>query len=77
MGVGRAYTLPNATQIAGIGGFTMSQDPSRVAPAGDDALSGTPEPWERWETTLVLGSIAVGLVGLVLLGWLVDRFILP
>jgi len=43
----------------------------------DDALSGRPEPWERWETTLVLGSIAVGFVGLVLLGWLVARFILP
>ena len=39
-------------------------------------LSGAPEPWERWETTLVLGSIAVGAVGLVVLGWLVDRFIL-
>jgi hypothetical protein len=45
--------------------------------SGDNALSGAPEPWERWETSLVLGSIAVGLVGLVVLGWLVDRFILP
>jgi hypothetical protein len=43
---------------------------------GDDALSGAPEPWERWETRLVAGSIAVGLLGLVVLGWLVDRFIL-
>jgi hypothetical protein len=49
--------------------------PQQAAP-GDDALSGAPEPWERWETTLVLGSIAVGLIGLVVLGWLVDRFIL-
>jgi hypothetical protein len=55
----------------------MSQDPSPAAPPGEDALSGPPEPWERWETWLVLGSIAVGVVGLVLLGWLVDRFILP
>ena len=47
------------------------------ATASDDALSGVPEPWERWETTLVLGSLAVGLAGLVLLGWLVARFILP
>lgn len=45
--------------------------------AGQNALSGQPEPWEPWETKLVLGSIAVGAVGLVLLGWLVDRFILP
>jgi hypothetical protein len=54
----------------------MTHDvPQPAAP--DEALSGAPEPWERWETTLVLGSIAVGFVGLVLLGWLVDRFILP
>ena len=55
----------------------MSQDLSRGAAPGEDALSGAPEPWEHWETTLVLGSIALGAVGLVLLGWLVDRFILP
>lgn len=55
----------------------MTHDvPPQVAPA-DDALSGAPEPWESWETGLVLGSIIVGLVGLVVLGWLVDRFILP
>jgi hypothetical protein len=43
----------------------------------EDALSGAPEPWEPWESRLVLGSIAIGAIGLVLLGWLVDRFILP
>jgi hypothetical protein len=55
----------------------MTHDGPQQTAAGDDALSGTPEPWERWETSLVLGSIAVGFVGLVLLGWLVARFILP
>ena len=55
----------------------MAHDEPQQAPSGDDALSGAPEPWERWETSLVLGSIAVGLTGLVLLGWLVDRFLLP
>lgn len=54
----------------------MTRDMPDPSP-GDDALSGAPEPWERWETTLVLGCIAVGFVGLVLLGWLVARFILP
>jgi hypothetical protein len=54
----------------------MTDDTPPQAAAGDDALSGAPEPWERWETTLVLGSIAVGIIGLVVLGWLVDRFIL-
>jgi hypothetical protein len=43
----------------------------------DDAFSGPAEQWEPWETTLVLASIALGVAGLFLLGWLVDRFILP
>ena len=43
----------------------MTHDvPQNTAP-GDDTLSGAPEPWERWETSLVLGSLAVGCVGLV------------
>jgi hypothetical protein len=42
----------------------------------DDGLGGEPEAWEPWETQLVLWSIGLGLAGLVLLGWLVDRFIL-
>lgn len=55
----------------------MSHDDAPDGRSGEDALAGAPEPWEPWETSLVLGSIAVGLVGLVLLGWLVARFILP
>ena len=55
--------------------MTTHDVPPTAAPL-DDALSGAPEPWERWETRLVLGSVAIGLVGVVLLGWLVDRFIL-
>lgn len=54
----------------------MSHDSSPGKASGEDALSGTPEPWERWETALVVGSLGLGLVGLVVLGWLVDRFIL-
>jgi hypothetical protein len=42
-----------------------------------DAFSGPAEAWESWETTLVLLSVALGVVGLILLGWLVDYFILP
>jgi hypothetical protein len=45
--------------------------------ADDDAFSGPEEQWESWESTLVLASIALGIAGLFLLGWLVDRFILP
>jgi len=43
----------------------------------EDAFSGLAEDWEPWETTLVLLSIALGVAGLLLLGWLVDYFILP
>lgn len=45
-------------------------------PTGEEALAGEPEAWERWETQLVLLSLAIGAAGLVILGWLVDRFIL-
>jgi hypothetical protein len=44
--------------------------------SGTEALSGEPEAWEAWETRLVAWSLAIGLAGLVVLGWLVDRFIL-
>lgn len=47
-----------------------------AAPAGDDALAGEAEAWEPWETALVLLTIAVGVGGLVGLGWIVDHFIL-
>ncbi len=43
---------------------------------GTEALAGEPEAWEPWETQLVLISLAIGAAGLVVLGWLVDRFIL-
>ncbi len=55
----------------------MTHDATPQTAPDDDALSGRPEPWERWETNLVLGSIGLGFAGLVLLGWLVARFILP
>ena len=43
-----------------------------------DALdrSGEAEPWEPWETKLVLYSIGIGIVVLVIGGWLVNHFIL-
>ncbi len=36
-----------------------------------------PEPWEGWETRLCLWSIGLGIVGLVILGVLINIFILP
>lgn len=41
-----------------------------------EELLGEPEPWESWETQLILYSIGIALVGLVGLGWLVNTFIL-
>jgi hypothetical protein len=55
----------------------MSQDRAPGTNPGGDALSGVPEPWEAWETALVVGSISVGVLALVVLGWAVTQFILP
>ncbi len=41
------------------------------------ALLGEAEPWEHWETQLVGWSIGIGLAGLVVLGFLINAFILP
>ena len=56
----------------------MPPDPSSLdsAHTAEEALTGDPEAWEPWETALVLLTVAVGLSGLVGLGWLVDHFIL-
>ncbi len=43
----------------------------------EDSLFSDPEPWEAWETALVMWCIGAGVVGLVILGWLVNTFILP
>ena len=62
---------------APMGGVTMSQDQAPGNNPGGDALSGVAEPWEAWETALVFGSIGVGVLALVVLGWAVTQFILP
>ena len=41
-----------------------------------EELLGEPEPWEPWETKLVMYSIGIALVGLVILGFLINAFIL-
>ena len=41
-----------------------------------EALLGEAEPWESWETKLVGYSLAIGFAGLVVLGWLIDKYIL-
>jgi len=55
--------------------LTDSSEPEEQR-APVDTLGGEPEAWEPWETRLVLISLAIGAAGLVVLGLLVDRFIL-
>lgn len=42
----------------------------------EEALFTEPEPWESWETKLVLWCIGIGIAGLLILGWLVNISIL-
>ena len=51
----------------------MDNDESRSA----EALLGEPEPWEPWETKLVSWSIGLAIIGVIILGWLIDTYILP
>ena len=41
-----------------------------------DELFTNPEPWESWESKLVLGSIIIGFIGLIILGILINWLIL-
>ena len=42
----------------------------------DELYSSQPEPWADWETRLVLYSIVIGIAGLVVLGTLINIFLL-
>jgi len=42
----------------------------------EESLFSDPEPWESWETSLVMWCIGIGIVGLIILGWLVNTLIL-
>ena len=42
-----------------------------------EALLGEAEPWEAWETKFVLGCIGIAITGLVVLGFLINTYILP
>ncbi len=63
-------------------GDTLSSEGSVVStPASEqersaEALMGEAEPWEAWETKLVVWSIGIGIAGLVVLGLLINTFIL-
>lgn len=42
-----------------------------------ESVLGEAEPWADWETQLCLWSVGVGIVALVVLGVLVNQFLLP
>lgn len=44
--------------------------------AHSEELAGHGEPWEAWETKLVAWSISIAVVGLVILGWVINTYIL-
>lgn len=54
---------------------SLENDMSRLLP--DQSVLGEPEPWESWETSLCLWSIGIGIAALIILGILVDWFLLP
>ncbi len=70
-----------ATVVASVGGFfrpvnlQSMQEEQRLS-SSREPLLGEPEPWQSWETQLVLWSIAIGISGLLSLGWLVNHFLL-
>lgn len=41
-----------------------------------EELLGDAEPWEKWETQLVGYSIGIAIVGIVVLGILINTYIL-
>ncbi len=41
-----------------------------------EALLGEAEPWEPWETRLVGWSIGIAIAAIVVLGWLINTYIL-
>jgi hypothetical protein len=43
----------------------------------NQSILGEPEPWESWETSLCLWSIGIAIAALVVLGVLVDWYLLP
>jgi len=42
----------------------------------NENLFTNPEPWEKWESKLVVYSILLGIAGLIVLGLLINWLIL-
>jgi hypothetical protein len=62
------HDLEQATEEQVVTGLSLKE-------AGESVL-GDPEPWELWETSLVLWSLLIGIGGLIVLGTLINIFLL-
>ncbi|EDN68489.1 hypothetical protein BGP_6078 [Beggiatoa sp. PS] len=62
------HDLEQATKEQIVTGLSLKE-------AGESALEN-PEPWEPWETSLVLWSLLIGIGGLIILGTLINIFLL-
>ena len=54
---------------------SIDESRSRELSSAEELL-GDPEPWEPWESKLVIYSVSIAFIGLVILGYLVNTFIL-
>jgi len=54
----------------------MNPEAGAAESVHQEQLLGHPEPWEGWETKFVLYSIGIGIGALVVLGALINIFIL-
>lgn len=52
----------------------VTEDEARQQSA--EELLGEAEPWESWETQLVTWCLGIAVVGLVILGFLINTYIL-
>lgn len=49
---------------------------TKAVEASAEALLGEAEPWESWETQLVTWSLGIAVAALIVLGLLINTFIL-
>jgi hypothetical protein len=50
--------------------------PAAGAESAPHVAIEAPEPWEKWETQLVVWSVGIGIAGLIVLGTLINIYIL-
>jgi hypothetical protein len=71
---GRTGLITNNQLIVGEE-ITMTDVNEDIQHSAEELL-GEAEPWESWESKLLGWSIGIAIVGLVILGWLINTFLL-